>query len=506
MNLVFDIETDGLDASVIWCIVAKDIDTNQVHSFCPKRIEEGLELLEKSKLLIGHNIVGFDIPVLKKLTGMSFKDKKVIDTLVLSRLANPERDGHGLKPWGFRLDYHKGSMEEEDFNEYTPEMLEYCINDVELNTLVFQELLKELKGFGEECVKIEHEVADILKQQENHGFYLDVVKAERLLALFREENAKIVEEVHKVFTPRKVKVKSVVPKFKKDGTLSKQGLTEEEYERLSALPKNQVLAFDRFKIEDFNLNSRQQIGMYLQDFGWKPKKFTPTGQPVVDEGTLKTIKDIPEAALINRFLLLNKRIGLVESWFKFLKNDRVHGYTVHNGAVTGRMTHFKPNMAQIPAVYSPYGKECRECWTVPTGYKLVGIDASGLELRMLAHYMNDKGYTYEILNGDIHTANQELAGLESRDQAKTFIYAFLYGAGDEKLGSVVQGNRRDGKRLRGSFLNNLPSLANLKDRVERASQRGYLKGLDDRKVTIRSPHSALNTLLQSAGAIIMKKA
>ena len=120
--------------------------------------------------------------------------------------------------------------------------------------------------------------------------------------------------------------------------------------------------------------------------------------------------------------------------------------------------------------------------------------------------MNDKGYTYEILNGDIHTANQELAGLESRDQAKTFIYAFLYGAGDEKLGSVVQGNRRDGKRLRGSFLNNLPSLANLKDRVERASQRGYLKGLDDRKVTIRSPHSALNTLLQSAGAIIMKKA
>ena len=506
MNLVFDIETDGLDASVIWCIVAKDIDTNKVYSYPPEKIDEGLELLEKSKILIGHNIVGFDIPVLQKLTDISFKDKKIIDTLVLSRLANPERDGHGLKPWGFRLDYHKGLMEEEDFSEYTPEMLEYCINDVELNTLVFQELIKELKGFGEECIKIEHEVADILKKQENHGFYLDVVKAEKLLALFREENAKIVEEVHKVFVPRKVKVKTVVPKFKKDGTLSKQGLTEEEYDRLSKLPQSQVLAFDRYKIEDFNLNSRQQIGMYLQDFGWEPKKFTPTGQPVVDEGTLKLIKHIPEAALINRFLLLNKRIGLVESWFKFLKNDRVHGYTVHNGAVTGRMTHFKPNMAQIPAVYSPYGKECRECWTVPKGYKLVGIDASGLELRMLAHYMNDKGYTHEILNGDIHTANQELAGLESRDQAKTFIYAFLYGAGDEKLGSVVQGNRRDGKRLRGSFLNNLPSLANLKDRVERASQRGFLKGLDERKVTIRSAHSALNTLLQSAGAIVMKKA
>jgi len=179
---------------------------------------------------------------------------------------------------------------------------------------------------------------------------------------------------------------------------------------------------------------------------------------------------------------------------------------VHNGAVTGRMTHFKPNMAQIPATYSPYGKDCRSCWTVPEGYKLVGIDASGLELRMLAHYMNDRSYTNEVLNGDIHTANQKLAGLESRDKSKKFIYAYLYGAGNERLGSVVGGSRKDGKRLRESFLANLPALANLKDRVERASKRGFLKGLDGRKVTIRSEHAALNTLLQSAGAIIMKKA
>ena len=506
MNLVFDIETNGLDASEIWCIVAKDIDTNKIYSYPPDKISDALELLEKSKILIGHNIVGFDIPVLKKLTNISFKDKKIIDTLVLSRLANPEREGHGLKPWGFKLNFHKGSMNEEDFTSYTPEMLEYCINDVELNTLVFQALMTELSGFGEECIKIEHEVADILKKQENHGFYLDVVKADKLLAMFREENCKIVKEVHKVFLPKKVKIKTVVPKFKKNGELSKQGLTPEEYERLCKLPKNQVLAFDRFKIEDFNLNSRQQIGVYLQEFGWKPKKFTPTGQPVVDEGTLKTITDIPEAALINKFLLFNKRIALVESWLKHLKDCRVHGYTIHNGAVTGRMTHYKPNMAQIPAVYSPYGKECRECWTVPKGYKLVGIDASGLELRMLAHYMGDKKYTNEILNGDIHTANQKLAGLKSRDQAKTFIYRFLYGAGNQKIGTVVGGSRKDGQRLRESFLNNLPSLANLKDRVERAARRGFLKGLDDRKVTIRSEHAALNTLLQSAGAVVMKKA
>jgi len=506
MNLVFDIETDGLDASVIWCIVAKDIDTKQVYSFSPSNIEEGIELLAKSKILIGHNILGFDIPVLEKLTDISFKNKKIIDTLVLSRLANPERDGHGLKAWGFKLNYHKGLMQEEDFKEYTPEMLEYCINDVELNALVFQALLTELTDFDEESIKLEHQVAKILKDQENYGFMLDVEKAHKLLATLKQTNQEIVEEVHKVFLPKKVKLKTVVPKFKKDGTLSKQGLTEEEYECYSQKHPTQVLAFDRYKIQDFNLNSRKQIGEYLQDFGWKPKKFTPTGQPIVDESTLNAIEDISQAKLISEFLLLNKRVALVDSWFKNLKGDRVHGYAVHNGAVTGRMTHFKPNMAQIPATYSPYGKDCRSCWTVPEGYKLVGIDASGLELRMLAHYMNDRSYTNEILNGDIHTANQKLAGLESRDKSKKFIYAYLYGAGNERLGSVVGGSRKDGKRLRESFLANLPALANLKDRVERASKRGFLKGLDGRKVTIRSEHAALNTLLQSAGAIIMKKA
>ena len=205
--------------------------------------------------------------------------------------------------------------------------------------------------------------------------------------------------------------------------------------------------------------------------------------------------------------MLQKRIAQVESWFKYLgKDDRVHAFVIHNGAVTSRMSHVKPNLAQIPASYSPYGKECRSCWIVPEGYKLVGIDASGLELRMLAHYMNDEEYTNEIINGDIHTNNQRLAGLESRDQSKKFIYTFLYGGGDLKIVQVVGGNRKAGKELRGRFLRNLPSLAKLKERVERASAKRYLKGLDCRRITIRSEHAALNTLLQSAGAIVMKQA
>jgi len=184
----------------------------------------------------------------------------------------------------------------------------------------------------------------------------------------------------------------------------------------------------------------------------------------------------------------------------------VHGYVNTNGAVTGRMTHSKPNLAQVPASYSPYGKECRQCWIARDGYKLVGFDASGLELRMLAHYMDDKEYTNEVVGGDIHTANQQLAGLESRDQAKTFIYALLYGAGDAKLGTVAQGGASAGRVLRERFMSNLPAYADLKGRVTQEAACGWINGLDGRKLHIRSEHAALNTLLQSAGAIVMKKA
>tara|TARA_R110002072_G_scaffold97627_3_gene214660 strand:+ start:32 stop:760 length:729 start_codon:yes stop_codon:yes gene_type:complete len=170
------------------------------------------------------------------------------------------------------------------------------------------------------------------------------------------------------------------------------------------------------------------------------------------------------------------------------------------------MTHSHPNMAQIPSSSSPYGEECRACWTVPENYRLVGIDASGLELRMLAHHLNDEGYINEILNGDIHTANQNLAGLKSRDQAKTFIYALLYGAGDAKLGAVAGRGRAHGKGLRQRFFDGLPSFKALTDRVQREAKSGFVKGLDGRKLTVRSAHAALNTLLQGAGAIVMKKA
>ena len=503
MDLVFDIETDDLKATKIWCLVAQDMDSGKIYKYPPDKLAEGYELLSNADTLIGHNIIGFDIPMVEKFGGVDLSKIPVIDTLVLSRLFNPNRGGgHSLENWGYILNFKK--IEFEDYLNYSKEMMDYCVRDVQVNTLVLKKLREESKGFSKQCIALEQDIAKIMKQQELNGFKFDEMKAQLLLAELREKKQAIEDEVHNTFKPKWVDDKLVTPYIKKDGNLSKRGLTDDEYQR--CLDTNNFEPFMRQTLQDFNLGSRKQIGEYLIDFGWKPERFTPTGQPIVDEKTLSQITHIHEAKLIADFLLLQKRIAQVDSWVEAVQEDgRVHGFVIPNGAITGRMTHRNPNMAQVPAVYSPYGKECRACWTVEEGNVLLGVDASGLEIRMLAHYMNDEEYTNEIINGDIHTSNQKLAQLESRDKAKTFIYALMYGAGDEKLGSVVGGTTADGKRARQYFFDNKPSFKSLRDRVQRASTKGYLKGLDGRKLYIRNAHSALNTLLQGAGAIIMKQ-
>ncbi len=501
-KIIFDIEADGLNPNNVWCIVAKELNGTS-HTFDNTQIEEGIKFLQEADTLIGHNIIGYDIPVLEKLYDAKF-NCKIEDTLVMSRLFNPVREnGHSLKAWGWRVGCLK-QEQPEDFDSYTPEMLEYCIQDVKLNEAVYNYLIKEGKIFSKECIDLEHRVAKIMKEQEKTGFFFNTQQAMELLAELKAKQLAVEDEVHNTFKPKLVDDKLVTPYVRKDGELSKRGLTDEEYDK--CIKTQSVEPFMRQKLVDFNLGSRKQIGEYLIDFGWVPKKFTPTGQPIVDEGTLKKIEHIREAKLIADFLLYQKRIAQVTSWIDELKDDRVHGSVIPNGTITGRMTHRNPNMAQVPNAGSPYGKECRSCWTIPDGYKLVGIDASGLELRMLAHYMDDSDYIEEVINGDIHTTNQNLAGLKTRDQAKTFIYALVYGAGDAKIGSVAGGGLKKGKELKQTFLKNLPSLRTVKDKVQKASERGFLKGLDGRKIYVRSQHAALNTLLQGGGAIVMKKA
>ncbi len=498
LPIFLDIETNGLNPDIIWIAVTKQGEQILKHYDA----ETLREALDNDAPVVGHNMIGFDAPVIKKVWDIDIDKSRLIDTLVLSRLENPQRDrGHNLANWGSILGFPKG--DHNDWSKLSPEMEEYCVRDVEVTEQAFHYLMTELEDFSEESIKLEHEVQHIINQQIKYGWMLDIKKTHNLLALLKERKYDLEETLRKRFLPLPTFVEEVEPKRKKDGSLSKVGLKPfgEHWTDVAG-------TFSRIEYSCFNPGSRQQIGQRLKMCGWKPRKFTDTGQPMVDESVLSQIENIPEAKLISEYLLVQKRMAQVYSWIDAVDEEdgRVHGYVNSNGAVTSRMTHSKPNLAQVPASYSPYGQECRECWAVPYGKSLVGFDASGLELRMLAHYMGDKEYTNEILNGDIHTANQKLAGLERRDQAKTFIYALLYGAGDGKLGTVVGGDAKDGAELRQRFMSNLPAFAALRLRVSSKARRGQLTGLDGRILHVRSEHSALNTLLQGAGAIVMKKA
>ena len=349
MNLVFDIETDGLDATKIWCIVAYDVDTHKVYSYGPDDIQKnGLNLLSKADKLIGHNILGFDIPVIKKLYNIDLSGKQLVDTLVLSRLFNPVREGnHSLESWGYRLGSHKDTKPE-DFTVYTPAMLDYCKIDVLLTAQLYTHLKGESKGFTIESVDLEHNVSRILKRQREHGFLLDVKAAEILLAQLSDRLESIEDKVQKDMY-QEPEVIELMPTLTKTGKISKMAqygntrvrLTDLEYEEITKKAVNGgYISVSRVEEKVFNLGSRKQIGEYLSTFGWVPKKFTPTGQPIVDEATLRDIEDIPQAQLIADFLMLQKRIAQIASWVEASEEDnRVRGFVNHNGTITGRMTH-----------------------------------------------------------------------------------------------------------------------------------------------------------------------
>jgi DNA polymerase I len=477
MKIVIDIETNTAHDK-IWCVVTRNIDTNEWFYFTtPDQLQVYINNAEK---IVTHNGIFFDFPVLKKNWNIQVKKSQVVDTLVLSRLYNPSlEDGHSLAAWGQRLGFPKGDFKDFD-GGLTDEMLQYCIQDTLVTAKLYKHLTKEMQNdFSQKSIDLEHQVAIIIAEQERNGFKLDERAATQLLCELKTKLEAIKVEMESIFPPR-----------------IESGRTNKK----TGKPLKDI-------ITPFNPGSRAQIASRLQEKGWKPKKFTEKGSVIIDEAVLEGL-DFPEAKAIAEYLMLQKRIAQIESWLEAVQTDgRVHGRVITNGAVTGRMTHHSPNMAQVPNSGAVYGPECRNLWTVEKGNSLVGIDASGLELRMLAHYMKDNEYTNEVVSGDIHTANQKAAGLETRNQAKTFIYAFLYGAGSAKIGTVVGGSTKEGQKLIDSFLRNTPKLKALKETVASAyAEKGWLRGLDGRKLLVRSEHSALNTLLQGAGAIVMKQA
>lgn len=478
--ICIDIETN-LAHDTIWCMsYTANCDGTTITATVTKP-ESVQSLLDDYDHIIAHNGIGFDFPVLERVWGVTVPKEKQWDTLVAARLLQPTiGGGHSLKAWGERLGFDKMAFDVEDFDAgLTDEMIEYCERDTQVNIRLYDYLLRELQKWGDydRAFQLEQATARVIKQQESNGFKMDVEACHALREQLAERMAVIEEELHTVFPPI---------------------ITERYSDKTGKRLKDNV--------EVFNVGSRQQVGKRLQSLGWKPKKLTPSGQPMVDETILEAI-NLPEAQLIAEYMMLGKRVSMMKSWLdKVEDTGRIHGRVNSNGAVTGRMTHSSPNMGQIPSTKKPYGKEIRSLFTVEDGNVLVGSDLSGIELRCLAHYMQDEEYTDHLLNGDIHTKNQEAAGLETRDQAKTFIYATLYGAGAAKIGSIVGGGSKEGQQLLDNFFNSVPKLRQLKDKVSRIVKKaGSVPALDGRRVEIRSEHSALNALFQSAGAVIAKQ-
>lgn len=582
--LVFDIETDGLidDVTVVHCINVIDRTTGKRYAFnnglyadgspaisSDGSIEAGVAMLSRATAIVGHNVINYDIPVLKKLHGFE-PTGSIVDTRVCAQVIWPDvrewdfaaiKKGslshefqklgligkHGLESWGYRLGDYKGDFKPGHYENpetgkphtwktigFTKDMDVYGRQDVEVTLTLLNKI--EAKAYSSECLELEHRVAALIYSQTERGFAFDMAAAETLTAKLQRRHAEISGELSKLFAPW------WAPDVVKGSALFTPKGDNKKLGYVKGAPLSKV------KLVVFNPASRDHIADRLMKLrGWRPATFTDGGKPQVDETTLEALP-WPEAKLLAEYLMVEKRLGQIalgnEAWLKHAVKDalgvyRIHGSVTTNGAVTGRMTHASPNVAQTPRVGTPYGEECRACFIATPGLVLVGCDAEGLELRMLAHYMaryDGGAYVETVVNGkkenktDVHSVNQRAARLNTRDNAKTFIYALIYGAGDYKLGTIVYDDFTDEQRdrfnakypnkkkkatalknlgaaRRDALMTNLPALGQLVEAVKAAiAARGYLVGLDGRLLHIRGEHAALNTLLQSGGAVVMKKA
>lgn len=540
---IFDLETDGLldKVSLIHCANVTDVDTGVQrhytdHDYPGKagNIDDLIENLNEADVLWAHNGIGYDYPVLRKLRP-DYKPKGLeLDTMIFAKIAYPdlylldiktakktglrgfEYGRHSLKLWGMRLKLYKGDFDGGDWQTWTPEMSEYCDQDSAVTELLLAKCKKRMPEYLD-CVLTECRVRDIVNQQTDEGYTFKEEEAQRLysdLCVTREVSGRKASEMFGTwYAPAKATKPVRVPAK----TLNYKDPMRADYTEGAPLTP--------IKLIEFNPGSRDHIAKVLLEQGWVPKEVTEGGAPKVDEEALEglTFKGVE---IFQEYLVINKVISMLaegkQGWLKKVKDGRIHGRVDTQGAATGRMTHSQPNLAQVPGVKQDkednvlyglegkYGAECRKLFVPPEGMKQVGIDASGLELRMLANrmYQWDGGeYVDLVLNGDVHTKNQQAAGLPTRGAAKTFIYAMLYGAAGETLGKAFGGSARAGGLAKSRLMQGLPALNKLINLCKSHHNKGkWLPGLDGRKVPTKSEHSALNYLLQGDGAVVMKHA
>lgn len=561
--LVFDLETDGLldELTRIHVIHVADTATGQRLRFnggvyadgspAPRdgTIEDAVRLLQDAEEIGGHNVIGFDIPAIQKLFPWFEPKGHVRDSLVEARVIwttlgeidaaavkrgkRPETfvkhgliGSHKLEAWGYRLGEYKGEFKG-PWDAFTQEMDEYGWQDIPVTVKLFEKI--DSKGYSREALDLELEVQKIVLAQERHGVLFDKAEAEKLLVELLGKRADLDQKLRESFKPwwepeRKGGMAVVFDPKRPNRTM---GYTP-------------GAPFTKVKLISFNPASRDHIANRMQTlYGWKPQEFTDGGKPKVDETTLAGL-DYPEAKLLTEYLTVEKRLGQLaegnQAWLKWVRDDgRIHGRVNPMGTITHRASHSSPNLGQVPSAKSPYGHECRRLFKVPPGRIMVGVDAEGVQLRLLGHYMArfDGGtYADAVANGDkskgtdAHSLNRDAIGMNDRERAKTFIYAYILGAGGWKLGQTVYEDFTDaqrasfnarnplhlrddafaklGVRSKRSIEKKIPALRKLQELIREKGKRGYILGLDGRKLTIRSLHTALASVLQGGEAVVMK--
>lgn len=589
MKLIFDLETDGLLKAVskIHTIVIKNFETKEVFRFrCNDEedtILDAIDLLSQATVLIGHNILHYDLPVLRKLFEGWDTDAKIDDTLVIARQIVPDlknRDfarvrrgilpaamtgSHSLKAWGMRLGMHKGDYADEmkklgldPWKQWSQEMEDYCALDVDVTEKLYENCLVDLPP--QPAIDMEHDIHDLVGRMERNGFPFDREGAEALANKLRAEmtvlHDKAVETYGYWYAPAKKWVVRAPFELPKNFELKKpykrpRAEYGEDYSRAVwgdvFVPKKTINRKDPSKPsreagvpfcpvvrKEFNPGSRDHvIDRLTVVHDWEPVDFTETGRPKLDEKTLKHVSEaIPMAADLAELFFVKKLLGMIAegaaSWLNRYDPDTgaIHASTNTAGAVTRRCSHFGPNIAQVPKVLTDkkknilygragkYGYECRQLFHVYSGFKQVGVDLAGIELRCLANLCAefDNGELIQVVLGqDPHQYNMDKTGVESRDIAKRLLYALMYGAGDFKLGFTAYPGLPSsqltaiGKKLRGQFMEGLPALEKAIAKIKKEAAKGYLHALDDGKVPVRAIYSSLNTRLQSDAAVIAKR-
>lgn len=534
--IVFDIETDGLrldDITKIHCICVKDLAVGISTSFSGESIKAGVKFIEAYYTIIGHNIIAYDIPVIQKFFPW-FTPNKVIDTLVLARMLEPDRaEGHGLESYAPLFGHSK--IQNQEWSEVTENIIERCKSDVEINTKLYEYFDRELKAWDwSKALELEQEIALIIHQQERNGWKFDKEKALGLVNRLIKRREDIDQEVSPLLKAKCVHVSTVNKPFKKDGGFSSQCLKYtcpvlnviEEPELGSCVELLQISG--PFSVLEFvkpDLNSEKQMKELLLSLGWRPTEWNykkdknNKGRPLKDERgkyiktspklTEESYDSLPEGLgkLLAERLKCGHRLHQIEGLIKNVRADgRIEAQANPCGTNTARMKHkIVVNIPKNdPNVF--LGKEMRELFMCEEGRVLVGCDASSLEWRIAAHYINHPVVTDLVTSGDIHMYIADLAGITDRAVAKQLGYGILYGAGDKRVADILGADMKVGARIRNKVIEDLPGLKVLLERIEKATNRGYLKGIDGRKLFIRSKHSALNVLIQSTGSIMMKKA